>query len=42
MIARYASAVSTGTFVTFFLLYTMQFLISLQPGVEADVGPHIR
>ncbi len=39
MIARYASAVSSGTFVTFALLYVMQLLISLQPGAETD-RPH--
>lgn len=33
MIARYASAVTTGTFMTFALLFVMQSLVSLQPGV---------
>jgi protein TonB len=35
MIARYASAVTTGTFMTFGLLFIMQLLISLQPGAES-------
>jgi len=35
MIARYASAITTGTLMTFALLYTMQGLIHLQPGAEA-------
>lgn len=34
MFARYASAITTGTFVTFGLLFVMQLLISLQPGAE--------
>lgn len=37
MIARYASAVTTGTFVTFALLYAMQGLIALQPGAQSEV-----
>ncbi len=36
MLARYASAVSTGTFVTFGLLFVMQLLISLQPGAKSE------
>ena len=39
MIARYASAVSTGTLVTLSLLYVMQALIALQPGAESDEQP---
>ena len=35
MIARYASAVTTGTLMTLALLYAMQGLIHLQPGAEA-------
>jgi protein TonB len=35
MIARYASAITTGTLMTFALLYAMQGLIHLQPGAEA-------
>lgn len=37
MFARYASAVTTGTLVTFALLYAMQGLIDLQPGAESEV-----
>ena len=37
MFARYASAVSTGTFMTLALLYAMQGLINLQPGAESDI-----
>lgn len=36
MFARYASAVTTGTLMTFALLYAMQGLIHLQPGAESD------
>ncbi len=36
MFARYASAVSSGTLMTFALLYVMQLLISLQPGAVVD------
>jgi protein TonB len=36
MFTRYASAVSSGTLMTFALLYVMQTLISLQPGAETD------
>ena len=39
MLARYASAVTTGTFMTFGLLYLMQLLISLQPGAESEPRP---
>lgn len=39
MFARYASAVTTGTFVTFALLFVMQLLITLQPGVQTEVRP---
>jgi protein TonB len=35
MFARYASAITTGTLMTFALLYAMQGLIHLQPGAEA-------
>lgn len=34
MILRYASAITSGTLVTFALLYAMQGLIHLQPGAE--------
>lgn len=37
MLARYASAVSTGTFITFGLLFLMQLLITLQPGAAVEV-----
>jgi len=37
MFARYASAVSSGTLMTFALLYVMQLLISLQPAAQAEV-----
>lgn len=37
MFARYASAVSSGTLMTFALLYVMQLLISLQPGAQVEV-----
>ncbi len=37
MIARYASAITTGTLMTFALLYAMQGLIHLQPGATAPV-----
>lgn len=33
MIVRYASAITTGTFMTFALLFVMQSLVALQPGV---------
>ena len=36
MFARYASAVATGTLVTFALLYAMQGLINLQPGAASE------
>jgi len=36
MFARYASAVTTGTLMTFTLLYAMQGLIHLQPGAESE------
>ena len=39
MFARYASAVTTGTLMTFALLYAMQGLIHLQPGAESDERP---
>lgn len=34
MLTRYASAVTSGTMMTFALLYVMQILISLQPAAE--------
>ncbi len=37
MFARYASAVSAGTLMTFALLYAMQGLIDLQPGATSEV-----
>ena len=36
MFARYASAVTTGTLMTFALLYAMQSLIDLQPGAVSE------
>ena len=36
MIARYASAATSGAIITFSLLLSMQALISLQPGAESD------
>ena len=39
MLARYASPVTTGTFVTFGLLFVMQLLISLQPGAKTGPPP---
>lgn len=36
MITRYASALTSGTLMTLALLYVMQALISLQPGVQVD------
>ncbi|MDH5456840.1 MAG: energy transducer TonB [Gammaproteobacteria bacterium] len=36
MFARYASAVSAGTLMTFALLYAMQGLIDLQPGATSE------
>ena len=36
MIARYASAASSGALITFSLLLSMQALISLQPGAQSD------
>lgn len=41
MLARYASAVTTGTLVTFGLLFVMQLLISLQPGAKTDPRPRV-
>ena len=37
MIARYASAITTGTFVTLALLYVMQTLIVIQPAAEVEI-----
>lgn len=39
MFARYASAISTGTCMTFALLFIMQSLITLQPGVQVETRP---
>lgn len=39
MFARYASAVTTGTFVTFGLLFVMQLLITLQPAAKTEPRP---
>ena len=39
MFARYASAITTGTFVTFGLLFVMQLLITMQPGVRTEAPP---
>ena len=36
MIARYASAITTGTLITFGLLFLMQLLIQLQPGAATE------
>lgn len=36
MITRYASALTSGTLMTLALLYLMQALISLQPGVQVE------
>ena len=42
MFARYVSAISSGTLITFALLYAMQGLIALQPAAESDVrSPNI-
>ena len=41
MIARYASAATSGTLMTFILLYVMQLLITLQPGAISEVIPPI-
>jgi len=40
MFARYASAVSSGTLMTFGLLFVMQLLITLQPSAQAEPRPH--
>lgn len=39
MITRYFSAIGTGGLMTFSLLYVMQMLIGIQPGVVTDPGP---
>ncbi len=41
MLARYASAVTTGTLVTFGLLFVMQLLITLQPGAKSEPRPRV-
>ena len=40
MILRYASAITSGTLMTFALLYAMQGLIHLQPGAETAPRPY--
>lgn len=40
MFVRYASAIASGTFMTFALLFVMQSLIGLQPGAISDPGPY--
>jgi len=37
MTARYASAATSGAFITFALLFVMQLLITLQPGAQVEV-----
>jgi len=39
MIARFSTALATGTIVTFALLYVMQLLIDLQPGAGSASPP---
>ena len=39
MLARYTSAVTTGTLMTFVLLFVMQLLIRLQPGAGTEPRP---
>jgi len=39
MMTRYFSAIGTGSLMTFSLLYVMQMLIGIQPGVVTDPGP---
>ena len=41
MFARYASAITTGSCVTFGLLFVMQLLITLQPGVRTEAPTRI-
>lgn len=41
MLARYASAVTSGTLMTLALLYVMQLLITLQPGAITNAIPPI-
>ncbi len=41
MFTRYVTAVSTGTAMTFALLFVMQLLITLQPGAESVLRPRI-
>ncbi len=41
MIARYLSATGTGTLMALSLLYVMQLLIGIQPGVISDPSPGI-
>jgi protein TonB len=39
MFARYTSAISSGAIMTFALLFVMQSLITMQPGIVIDTGP---
>ena len=39
MLIRYASAITAGTLVSLSLLYVMQALVSVQPGVVSDPRP---
>ena len=39
MFARYTSAISSGAIMTFALLFVMQSLITIQPGIMIDSGP---
>ena len=41
MIARYSTAVATGSFVTLGLFLLMNALIALQPGAQVDVPPRV-
>jgi hypothetical protein len=36
MITRYTTAITSGTVMTFGLLYVMQLLIALQPGAASE------
>jgi protein TonB len=39
MFARYTSAISSGAIMTFALLFVMQSLITMQPGIVVDTAP---
>ena len=39
MLARYSTAIATGTIATFTLVYVMQMLIAMQPDAEVNVRP---